>query len=99
MQEDDIAMESDETPVRVQFLTTNYTDSRKGQIELWNGTGPIVISDGPQQEQAPMSMSDGIGLKHVVMAAGKYNIDVELWQEDDRVFFKATYPTTVASHQ
>ena len=99
VQEDDIAMESDETPVRVQFLTTNYTDSRKGRIERWNGTGPIVISDGPQQEQAPMSMSDGIGLKHVVMAAGKYNIDVELWQEDDRVFFKATYPTTVASRQ
>ena len=46
-----------------------------------------------------MSMSDGIGLKHVVMAAGKCNIDVELWQEDDRVFFKATYPTTVASRQ
>ena len=99
VQEDDIAMESDETPVRVQFLTTNYTDSRKGRIERWNGTGPIVISDRPQQEQAPMSMSDGIGLKHVVMAAGKYNIDVELWQEDDRVFFKATYPTTVASRQ
>jgi CheY-like chemotaxis protein len=99
VQEDDIAMESDETPVRVQFLTTNYTDSRKGRIERWNGTGPIVISDRPQQEHAPMSMSDGIGLKHVVMAAGKYNIDVELWQEDDCVFFKATYPTTVASRQ
>ena len=49
VQANDTAMESDETPVRVQFLTTNYTNSRKGWIERWNGTGPNVISDGPQR--------------------------------------------------
>ena len=88
-----------DAPVSVQFLVTNHTDSRNGRIQRWTGKGPIVLTDRPEHQQAPTSLSDGIGLKHVVMAAKLGNVDVELWQEDDLVFFKAVYKTTLAQTQ
>ena len=87
----------DNAPVRVRFLVSNRANPRRPAIQTrWSSTSQEHrASVAPRKDPLRPTLSDGLGLHHIGMAARASGMVAELWQEDDEVFFKLCFSSVV----
>ena len=80
----------------VQFVVSNRANSGRPKLQRWTSESrPPAPADPPSGQPTPLS--DGLGLSHIYAAAKVIGMAVELWQDDDTVFFRATLPAGVVA--
>ena len=83
----------DNAPVRVRFLVSNRANPRRPAIQTrWSSTSQEHrVSVAARQDPLRPTLSDGLGLRHIAMAARASGMVAALWQEDDEVFFELCF--------
>ena len=80
----------------IQFVVSNRANSERPKLQRWTSESqPPAPVDSPSGQ--PTSLSDGLGLSHISDAAKIIDMAVELWQDDDAVFFRATLAADVVA--
>ena len=80
----------------IQFVVSNRANSERPKLQRWTSESrPPAPVDPPSGQ--PTSLSDGLGLSHISDAAKIIDMAVELWQDDDTVFFRATLAADVVA--
>ena len=78
---DGAAVLADGAPVKIQFVVSNRARPGRRTLQRWTGGGAMPAARRPPPGQPQeTSLSDGIGLLHVALAAKVCGIEVELWQ-------------------
>ena len=83
-----------ERPKNVPFLLTNRANPGSPALETcWSSLNPSTLlpADSPRP-----TLSDGLGLQHIAMAANYCGMIAELWQEEAQVCFQLSFRTTTA---
>ena len=96
---DEVLLSTPDVPVRVQCLVTNKANAALPPLPRWTGAGPLQAHH-PGAARGDPAFGNGLGLIHVALAAKAAKasgMEVELWQEEDRVFFRAAFDTVTTT--
>ena len=80
--------------IKVRFLLTNRANPARPLQTRWSS---LHASDSLPTDSSRPALSDGLGLRHISMAANSCGLTAELWQEGEGVFFALSFLTTSAS--
>uniref|UniRef100_A0A7S4FZS8 Response regulatory domain-containing protein n=1 Tax=Eutreptiella gymnastica TaxID=73025 RepID=A0A7S4FZS8_9EUGL len=79
------------TPVEVRFVVRNRANPNRPLKAPWSSRQPSKPL--PNNGSRP-TLSDGLGLQHISMAANTCGMCAQLWQQDAEVFFELSFNTT-----
>ena len=78
-------------PMRARFLVTNRANLKKPALtSRWSTQQP---KKSPPKASSRSTLSDGLGLNHISMAANACGMVAELWQHDTDIFFELSFDT------
>ena len=85
--------------VRVRFLVSNRTNPKRPAMQTrWSSDREVRrISVASRKDPLRPTLSDGLGLQHIAMAARASGMTAELWQEGEEVFFQLCFSSVAAA--
>ena len=82
-------------PVEVRFTVRNRANPARPLERPWSLEQP---SEPLRKDPSRPTLSDGLGLQHISMAARSCGMHARLWQQDAEVHFELCLCTTSAAH-
>ena len=80
------------TPIKVRFLMTNRANPDRPLKGCWSSRQSSERPVKPNDPSRP-TLSDGLGLEHISTVANACGMEVQLWQEEQNVFFELSFET------
>ena len=79
----------------LEIVVSNHASPSKRKLDPWTSACPVT--GRPHSAESPTSLSTGLGLEHIAMAANLSGISAQLWQEDNNtvVFMASQWVTMV----
>ena len=84
------------TPVEVRFVLRNRANPSRPLKAPWSSQQPSKPLPG---DRSRPTLSDGLGLQHISMAANASGMCAQLWQQDAEVFFELSFDTTATQER